>query len=244
MKLKYAALAVSLAVLLAIAGKSLADYAYRDASNNLVTVFAYTCFTTKQCPTQVISDSSGAEKFTIGNPGVTSNVTIGTTADSAWVSGNGTVISLLKNVANGIGGSIPAGSAIIGGTYNYLLGSGATGGQAFQSKGCDAHAFYDASTNGKTKMVTGVSSRKIYICGYVFATGGTATNVSLGSGTGTNCGSTFTAITPAYQLAANDRTGANSPTWNGLVSVNNADDLCILTSAGNAVQAEVWYSIQ
>lgn len=168
----------------------------------------------------------------------------GNVTDQPWTSGNGTAISLLKNIANGVGGSVPAGSSIIGGVYAELLGSGATGGAAFQAKGCDSHAIYDASTNGKTKMVTGIASRKIYVCGFLLATGGSATNVSLGSGTGTNCGTTFTAITPAYQLAANDRVGANSGVWNGLVSVNNQDDLCILSSAGNAVQAEVWYSIQ
>jgi len=233
-----------LGLLLLGGSAALADYAYRDANSVTQTIFSYTCFTSKICPTQVISNSSGTEIFTSGNPGVTSNAAIGTTADSAWVSGSGSVVSILKNIANGVGGSIPAGSAIVGGVYVELLGSGATGGQAFQAKGCDAHAFYDASTNGKTKVVTGVSARKIYVCGYVLATGGTATNVSLGSGTGTNCGSTFTAITPAYQLAANDRTGANSGVWNGLASLNNADDICILTSAGNPVQAEIWYSIQ
>ncbi len=244
MKLRSVALIVSAVLLITLAGKSLADYAYRDASSNILNIFTYTCFTSKICPTQVISNSSGTEILTTSNPGVTSNATIGTAADSAWVSGSGTVVALLKNLANGVGGSIPAGSAIIGGVYVDLLGSGGTGGVAFQAKGCDGHAFYDASTNGKTKLVTGVASRKIYVCGYILATGGTATNIGLGSGTGTNCGTTFTAMMPAYQLAANDKIGANSGVWNGLASINNQDDLCINTSAGNAVQAEVWYSIQ
>jgi hypothetical protein len=110
--------------------------------------------------------------------------------------------------------------------------------------GCDTHAFYDASDNGKKTVVTGVSSKKIYICGYTLATGSTATNLSLTSGTGTDCATTSTAITPAYQLVANDRVGANASFWNGLITLANADNLCVNASAGNAHQVEIWYTIQ
>jgi hypothetical protein len=109
---------------------------------------------------------------------------------------------------------------------------------------CDTHAFYDASDNGKKTVVAGVSNKKIYICGYIMATGSTATNLSLTSGTGSDCASTSTAITPAYQLAANDRVGANVAFWNGLVTLANADNLCVNASAGNAHQVEVFYTVQ
>lgn len=42
------------------------------------------------------------------------DVALGAVADAAWVSGNGTAISLLKNIATGVGSAIPAGSALIG----------------------------------------------------------------------------------------------------------------------------------
>lgn len=110
--------------------------------------------------------------------------------------------------------------------------------------GCDTHAFYDASDNGKKTVVVGVSGKKIYLCGFILATGGTATNLSLTSGTGTDCVSTSTAITPAYQLVANDRVGANAAFHNGLKTLANADNLCVNASAANAHQAEIWYTVQ
>lgn len=110
--------------------------------------------------------------------------------------------------------------------------------------GCDNHALYDASDNGSKTIVAGVSAKKIYVCGYVLATGGTATNLSLSSGTGSDCVTTSVNITPAYQLVANDRVGGNAAFWNGLITLTNADNLCVKASAGNAHQAEVWYTVQ
>jgi hypothetical protein len=125
---------------------------------------------------------------------------------------------------------------------NYIAGkaSGVLTGATL----CDTHAFYDASDNGKKTVVAGVSAKKIYVCGFILATGGAATNLSLTSGTGSDCASTSTAITPAYQLIANDRVGANAAFWNGLVTLANADNLCVNASAGNAHQVEVFYTVQ
>lgn len=69
---------------------------------------------------------------------------IGKTSDAAWVSGNGTVISLLKNMAGGIAGAIPPGSAIIGkvgidqttpGTTNGVALVGVNGATALAGNG-------------------------------------------------------------------------------------------------------------
>lgn len=46
------------------------------------------------------------------------NTALGVIGDSAWVSGNGTVISVLKNIAGGVGSSIPAGTNTIGNAVN------------------------------------------------------------------------------------------------------------------------------
>lgn len=109
---------------------------------------------------------------------------------------------------------------------------------------CDKHAFYDASDNGKKTVVAGTSSKKTYICGFILATGGTATNLSLTSGTGSDCVTTSTAITPAYQLLANQRVGALGSFWTGLITLANADNLCVNASAGNAHQVEIFYTQQ
>lgn len=122
--------------------------------------------------------------------------------------------------------------------------AGATGGLMTGIKVCDQHAKYDASTSGSTKIVSGVSGRKVYICGLLIQVGATATNVQITEGTGTNCGSGSANITPAYQLPVNGGTGFLSPFWTGMQSAVAADDVCVNASAANAVQADLWYSIQ
>lgn len=105
---------------------------------------------------------------------------------------------------------------------------------------CDRAAIYDASTNGATKLITGATKTKVYICGFVMFGGGTA-NVSLKTGTGTNCGTGTAALTPAFNLVAQAKVDDQSAYWRGLVA-DIATDVCINTSAGVAVQAIVYYT--
>lgn len=113
---------------------------------------------------------------------------------------------------------------------------------------CTASAPYDASTNGSTRLVasaaaSGAGGGEIYVCGYIIATN-TATNVKLIAGTGTNCATGTVALTPAYQFAVSTAGIASinetSSTFRGL-SAPAGLDLCINTSAGNAVQAIVYF---
>lgn len=59
--------------------------------------------------------SSGGGAITAADGAI---VTIGAVADSAWVSGNGTLVALLKNIAAGVAGSIPNGTNVIGDIRN------------------------------------------------------------------------------------------------------------------------------
>lgn len=122
--------------------------------------------------------------------------------------------------------------------------SGATGGLLAGLKTCDSHAKYDASDNGSITLVTGVASRKVYVCGYILATGGTATNLKLREGSDANCATNAADLTPAWQLVANDKIGMQSSFWTGLAVSTNAYYVCVNASAGNAHQAEIWYTIQ
>lgn len=105
---------------------------------------------------------------------------------------------------------------------------------------CYASAIYDASTNGATQLVAAVTGQAVYICGYTLFAGGTA-NVSLVYGTGSNCATGQTKITPAFQLVAQTGLADSSPFWRGLLAPAS-QALCLLTSAGVAVQATVYYS--
>ncbi len=106
---------------------------------------------------------------------------------------------------------------------------------------CGQAVIYDASTSGATKLVTGTATKQIYVCGFNFFAGGTV-NVSLKYGTGTNCGTGTTAITPAYQLIAQTGLVDHQPYYAGLTPVPASNDLCINASAGTAVQAVVYYA--
>lgn len=188
-------------------------------------------------PLPVTAGSGGLGAVTIADG---ADVTQGAKADSAWVSGDGTVVALLKNIANGIASAIAAGTNYIGQVGLSTLQSGVQ----TATKQCDSHAIYDASDNGKKTLVAGVSAKKIYVCGYILATGGTATNLGLYQGSDADCASNSSALTPAYQLVANDRVGAYGAFTTGLQVSTNAYYLCVNASAGNAHQIEVWYTVQ
>lgn len=104
---------------------------------------------------------------------------------------------------------------------------------------CNAVAQYDASTNGATKLISGVSGKNIYICGFSLMAGGTVT-VTLQGGTGTTCGTNTTKITPGYPMVAQTHIEDTSPFYRGLSPAAGAD-VCINTSAGVAVQANILY---
>lgn len=160
-------------------------------------------------------------------------------------SGGGDMTDTTNHALRVIGIGTADGAAATGtGSKIQAMASGATGGLLAGVKMCDSHAKYDASDNGSKTLVTGVSGRKVYVCGFILATGGSATNLKLREGSDADCATNGADLTPAYQLAANDRVGANSPFWNGLVVSTAAYYVCVNASAGNAHQAEVWYTIQ
>lgn len=108
---------------------------------------------------------------------------------------------------------------------------------------CTQAAIYDNNATGATKLVGGVAAQSIYVCGYTIVSGGT-TNVSLKSGTGTNCATGTAAVTPAYSMAAQGHVFDNSPEWRGL-TVPAGKDLCINSSGTTiAVQAVIFYRQQ
>lgn len=107
---------------------------------------------------------------------------------------------------------------------------------------CRQSVVYDASTNGSTKLITGTSTTRVFICGYTIVAGGTAT-VKLVTGTGTNCATSEAAITPAYSLVAQSVVSDSSPAWRGLTAQPGLD-VCLKTSAGVAVQAIVYFNQQ
>jgi hypothetical protein len=204
----------------------------------------------------IIPNSDGSINVTTGAAGTT-DVNLakvgGATVDTGAGTGGGatqrTILDSSQVTTLGVAGTpssaVMSVQGITSGTpVNIGTQQTGTGGTIRNQRTCDLHAVYDASDNGSVTLITGVSGRQIYICGYILATGGTATNLKLVEGSDANCASNITALTPAYQLVANDKVGAMSGIWSGLRTSTVAYYLCVNASAGNAHQAEVWYSTQ
>ncbi len=170
---------------------------------------------------------------------------------TAVLTGNGTTgagsqrvtVASDNSATPGIGGSA-TGSAVPS-TARYIAGNGT--GNLVGYLNCDNTAVYDASTNGSTQLVALTSGQTIYVCGYQISTSqSSAVNVNLRYGTGTNCATGATNITPSYPLQAAASTGpiglvVMTPGFTGLkTAASNA--LCINTNAAVSVQAIVWYT--
>ncbi len=120
-----------------------------------------------------------------------------------------------------------------------------TGGTTRQIRTCDLHAnFPMITTTGSVTAITGVASRRIYICAYVLATGTTATDLKLVEGSDANCASNAADLTPAYPLLANDKIGIGGAIWGGLAASTNAYYVCINASAANSHGGEIYYTTQ
>jgi hypothetical protein len=106
---------------------------------------------------------------------------------------------------------------------------------------CNQSAIYDASTNGSTRLVVGVATKQIYVCGFTLLASGTV-NVDFVYGTGGACGTGTTKITPAFQFTAQTGLIDHLPVYQGLIPAPVSNDVCINTSAGVAVQAILYWA--
>lgn len=126
-------------------------------------------------------------------------------------------------------------------SYSGVMGAS---GNLVGIQGCtQAPAIYSASTSGSTQIIAASGATVVRICGYSITVGGTATNVKLVRGTGTNCATSPTDITPPYNFAANGGIVDGGPFWRGLAGAAG-DAICINASAANPVQALVYWDRQ
>jgi hypothetical protein len=136
------------------------------------------------------------------------------------------------------GSTVPSGA-------QYHAGNGS--GNLTGYLNCDNATSYDATTNGATQLAALTSSQKIYVCGFQISTSQTtAVHVALEYGTGANCATSPTKITPNYPLQAATSTGpigmvVMTPGYTGLQTIAS-NELCIVTDAAVSVQALVWWT--
>lgn len=216
----------------------------------------------------VIADSGSTTAVT-GNVASTvadgANVTLGAKADAKSTATDTTAVTfmqVLKEIS--FMEQTPASRAVTNagtfavqaaqsGTWNFGISAGANligsvnlgttpdpcgPGQA------KSYAFYDASTNGATQIVALSSGKIVYVCSYSITSSSTTANtIKLVYGTGSNCATGQTAITPGYVLQAATSTGPIgkvNPNSAGLATAAS-NELCVLTNAAQAAQVEVSY---
>jgi hypothetical protein len=92
-----------------------------------------------------------------------------------------------------------------------------------------------------TKVVSNVPSQQISLCGWALNAGAAAATAQLEYGTGTNCATGTTAITPAISLGVNGTYVDHSTYVNQ--SVPQLADLCLVTTGTGPMQVTIYYSI-
>ena len=97
---------------------------------------------------------------------------------------------------------------------------------------CNSVATYDASGTGATQLVALASGQTIYICGYtIFSPGGVA-NAQLVYGTGSNCATGQTGLTPPYELSTQKPIIDGRPYVHGLQTAASKALCLVVTSNG------------
>ncbi len=141
--------------------------------------------------------------------------------------------------AGATGSAVPA---------NAILQGGKASGNTTAAIYCDNIATYDAATNGSTQLAALTSGQIIYVCGYAISQSTTtAVTVNLRYGTGTNCATSPSNITPAYPLQAPASAGpigivVMGPAGSPVAKTIASNALCINTNAAVSVQAQVLWT--
>jgi len=105
---------------------------------------------------------------------------------------------------------------------------------------CNQLAFQTASSSALLTLISGISGRVIYVCGWhVTNSAGAAQTFQLFTGTGTNCATASTALTPAYNVI--NSAPATDHVEFASISLAPGNNLCIQSSA-NSLQPGVWFS--
>ena len=96
-----------------------------------------------------------------------------------------------------------------------------------------------------TKIISGVSGTTINLCGWAANAGAATATFALSYGTGTNCGTGTTSITPVYSLAINGVLVDRSGIANIAVPQQNASgvlqDLCLVTTGTGPLAITIYY---
>jgi hypothetical protein len=138
--------------------------------------------------------------------------------------------------------AILASSFVVGITFLAILEIARDERAQAQAEGpvyCRTNAQYNANTSGSTRLIVGRTADRTWLCGFQLWSAGTV-NVGFVYGTGTTCATGETTLTPSYSLTTQTGIADTSSVFRGLF-VPPGQDVCIKTSGGITVQAQVFY---
>lgn len=208
-----------------------------DAAGAGVNPVLVGCYASAAAPSDVSADADATRAWCLRNGALAFQPTFAGILTSTGVGAAGTGTARVVDVASGTTGSAPPTQA------SYLGGvtSGATGGLLGGITTCDSQAFLDMTTATTTEIVALTASRKVFVCYWLVESNGTAV-VTFKRGTGTNCGTGTTTISPAWDLTA--QTGFSGGSGVGVVfdNLNAGDALCVTSSAAVNVHVFMRYA--
>ena len=105
---------------------------------------------------------------------------------------------------------------------------------------CDNAAVLSMSTATTTQAIALVAGKSIYVCGFVINGAGTTTG-RLVQGTGTNCGTGQSNVTPTFNLIAG-ATVAQGSGVGQVIKTNAGSALCVTNSAAIALNVLITYT--
>ncbi len=102
---------------------------------------------------------------------------------------------------------------------------------------CNQLVFQTVSSIALATILAGVAGKTIFVCGWHVTNNTTAATFQLSSGTGTNCATTNTNITPAFSVTSN--APATDHVEFATLSLAQGNSLCIISSAAT-LQPAIW----
>jgi hypothetical protein len=186
-------------------------------------------------PVSAASSSFASGALAVGSGTDGWNVTEGTKADVAWVSGSGSLVAIAKTIATNTGAAIPISTNRIG----YVSDDPCT--QLTKTN------IAIATATGTTQVVAPSGILQVYVCSFSLIAAATAT-VNLVGGTGAAC----TTGTPVAALGSTTAANGMSLAANGGLTFGNGGatvvrtttaghGLCLIQSGTTALAGNITY---
>ncbi len=127
-----------------------------------------------------------------------------------------------------------------------LLVVGGVLGQLSQTSGpvsittCDSSAVLTMSTSTTTQAIALAAGKSVYVCGFVLNADG-KTTAQLVQGTGSNCGTGQSSMTPAFSLTAGGSVGIGQGVGR-LLAANAGSAVCVTNTSKSTLSVLLIYA--